>query len=268
MAGALLLIESALFEPARLCVQHWLGAAGGQAVGGVGGVGGLVNLWSPAACPDATATTPYCFHRGLVAGLTPFALVVVLGWGALPLLLPAVLRLRASLTPAAFLRLWRALSALWFALPLAVYLWDPFYRSCWRTAALAVAIAAAFPLSWHLSLVALPVGHAVALPLLGWRRADAARCHKSVGWSAAGWAAVHAGGELLFLGTDPASGFLKAFDLAARCAASAPRPPPRVPPSTPCTAAPPRPHAPRRPHAPTPPRPRAPARLRSPTQRR
>ena len=50
-------------------------------------------------------------------------------------------------------RAWATLCCLWFSVPAATYLDDTFYQKDVWHMALALAIAAAFPLSWHLSLV-------------------------------------------------------------------------------------------------------------------
>ena len=106
-----LLAGSVVYEPLRQTVEGQFG----QAVGGVGGVGGLTNQWGPvqrtsstssgsgalyvSACGDQAAAVvmAYCFHPGVLFGLTPFALVVLCAWVG-PLVLGAVLAAR-SLTP-------------------------------------------------------------------------------------------------------------------------------------------------------------------------
>ena len=74
---SVLLAVAAAFEP----VREGLSFVVGEAVGGVGGVGGLVNLYAPSSnCTtthDSGEDTPYCFTPGLLLGLTPFALVVI-----------------------------------------------------------------------------------------------------------------------------------------------------------------------------------------------
>ncbi|CAE7269619.1 unnamed protein product, partial [Symbiodinium pilosum] len=61
-----------------------------------------------------------------------------------------------------------------------------------------VALAASFPLSWHLSLLAVPVSQAVG-PLMGLPRQATVDLHKALGWRTAFWGAIHAGGELVYL---------------------------------------------------------------------
>ena len=106
---------------------------------------------------------------------------------------------------------------MWFLVPLVDYLQDSFYHSSWTRVVLGVSISAAFPLSWHLAFVALPVGAPILGPLVGaWRkRQDLARYHKYVGWSTLGWAVLHAGGELIYLLFDPSSSFLESIDLSS-----------------------------------------------------
>ena len=253
--GSLLLI-AACFEPLRTALAPTLG----EAVGGVGGVGGLCNLWSPedmngtVLCDQAAAELgAYCFHRGALLGLTPFALVVLLAW-TLPLAAsagaawwkavrssaPASVHVPAaststttpllpssasSSTPSAlrrnwrFVAVWAVLSCLWFALPAYAYLSAPFYRQSASHLVLGVAISAAFPLSWHLALVAVPMGGSFVKRLLGWDRKDVAACHKVVGGCTIGWAAVHAGGELIYMAAQSAEpggegGLAQSFDLS------------------------------------------------------
>lgn len=127
-----------------------------------------------------------------------------------------------------FLVIWAALSVLWFAVPAASFLSDSFYQTDWAHIVLGIALSAAYPLSWHLALVSIPVGFSVAgdgaiAPMLlvqGRKRAGGkqrsrhsissssslsrsrgviARCHKAVGWCMAAWAGIHGGGELLYM---------------------------------------------------------------------
>ena len=97
--------------------------------------------------------------------------------------------------------IWIAASFVWFLLPAIYYLESPFYHSSWQRVILGICISAAFPLSWHLSFVALPVGAAILRPLVGaWqKRRDFERHHRFLGWSTLVWAGVHAGGEIIYL---------------------------------------------------------------------
>lgn len=160
-----LLLAAALYEPVRTNLYRL-----DQDVGGVGGVGGLTNQWG---CDemDGPFGDYVCFHRGVILGLTPFALVVLSVW-----MVPIAV---SSEIP---MKLWRALELLWFAVPAAAYLADPFYNKDFWHVVLGVSIAAAFPLSWHLAFVALPD----------------VQTHKMIAWSTVRWAAVHAGGELAY----------------------------------------------------------------------
>lgn len=122
----------------------------------------------------------YCWHDGIVSGFTPFAVVVWVIW-ILPLAVftfacascpsiaqntppsecphqqlheplhpgyPADTKTRINWHGA-----WATLCCLWFSVPAATYLDDPFYQQSTWHVLLALALAAAFPLSWHLSLV-------------------------------------------------------------------------------------------------------------------
>ena len=61
-------------------------------------------------------------------------------------------------------------SSLWFLVPLAQYASSPYYQEDASSVLLAVSIAAAYPLSWHVGFVAIPSsGAAFLAPLLGCR---------------------------------------------------------------------------------------------------
>eukprot|EP00438_Fugacium_kawagutii_P014026 Skav233993 [mRNA] locus=scaffold2413:55026:56057:+ [translate_table: standard] len=214
-----MVLLGALYEPMRTAL-HRLGTA----VGGVGGVGGLCNMGNPEDCQSlAGVSGAYCFIPGIWAGFTGFGLVVLLLWMA-PMLLGALLS-SIKVTPGqqeadaetlemlearnlrsengevkveAFLKVWAGVSILWFVVPFAQYLADPFYRTNPFTFILALAIAAAFPLSWHLSLLALPMSKEVH-PLMGLDRPTTVALHKTMGWATAGWAGVHVVGELVYI---------------------------------------------------------------------
>ena len=180
LASALkyMVLAAALYEPLRNALHRL-----GQDVGGVGGVGGLCNMGNPDGCKSlAGQTQNYCFLPGVWSGLTWFAIVVLLAWTC-PLFLGALrMSTVSSKRPAegdaaqhdteshqgqdadpgsagaasfdvnGLLTIWSGLSCLWFATPLTYMLADPFYRSGVVNVILAVALAAAFPLSWHLRL--------------------------------------------------------------------------------------------------------------------
>lgn len=213
-AIATLILCSAIFEPLRNA-SYKLGGG----VGGVGGVGGLTNLGDPDSCTSAAGKVgAYCFQEGILLGLTPFACTFLVVW-VLPFCVIACLTKspyqptgrRQSLTERtesektnmggrkkAFTFMWGGLSILWFCVPLVQYALDGFYQKDAHHAILAIAIAAAFPLSWHLALVAIPVPPFMA-EMLGMSRKELLSYHK-MGAAAIGcWAALHAGGELVFL---------------------------------------------------------------------
>lgn len=211
-AVGLMVLGAALYEPMRLGLHRL-----GEEVGGVGGVGGLVNLWNPEDCPAdrlSALAEAYCYHPGIFLGFTAFSLVVTLLW-ALPMLCASfavVLQtppategaglLQASPEPEKELRhfrqLWLAMSCLWFCVPFASYAADPFYRTDAVHLLLALAIAAAFPLSWHLAFVALPVGRSLG-QVLGPGRELLLQQHKFIAWELAAWATLHGLGEAIYL---------------------------------------------------------------------
>ena len=188
-------------------------------VGGVGGLTNMRGPHANCSTTAGGASAPYCFRPGLVLGFTPFALVLLSVWvlplavGAAAADRTTVIARpsqveggprRAAAAVGAFLRqrstggvhlaghppidtvhpraviAFLAINTLWFVLPLAQYaLLDPFFRrSVWHVS-LAVSLAAAYPLSWHLSLVALPSAGARFLPpLLGLSKEQLLSAHK------------------------------------------------------------------------------------------
>ena len=188
-------------------------------VGGVGGLTNMHGPHANCSTTSGGASAPYCFRPGLVLGFTPFALVLLSVWvlplavGAAAAARTTVIARpsqveggprRAAAAVGAFLRqrstggvhlaghppidtvhpravtAFLAINTLWFVLPLAQYaLLDPFFRrSVWHVS-LAVSLAAAYPLSWHLSLVALPSAGARFLPpLLGLSKEQLLSAHK------------------------------------------------------------------------------------------
>ena len=211
-------LVSILYEPVRTSL-HQLG----QDVGGVGGVGGLTNQWGPSANCTTTlggTSAPWCFQPGWL-GFTPFA-AVILTLCTAPLALSAfathcdVLRRddkqvqppRNHMFDSSpdvgfvntFFAAWIAATMLWFLVPLAAYLASPFFQTDGWHVICAVAISAAFPLSWHMSFVAIPTSAAPFLvPLLGISHDTFKMCHVRIAWSTAGWAAVHVTGEVVYL---------------------------------------------------------------------
>lgn len=203
-ACALLLLCSALYEPLRVGF-HKLG----QEVGGVGGVGGLTNLGDPDSCSSTAGKIgAYCFREGVLLGLSPFALIFLICW-VLPFCVVAYLQKPTHpvsvCEPLAgrdhkalgrsFVFIWVGLSILWFSVPLAMYSTDPFFQRDAYHMILAVAIAAAFPLSWHLSLVAVPVPPFIA-EQMHMSHTELLSYHKMIAAATGGWAGLHAAGEV------------------------------------------------------------------------
>lgn len=212
-AIATLILCSAIFEPLRNA-SHKLG----EGVGGVGGVGGLTNLRDPNSCTSAAGKVgAYCFQEGVLLGLTPFACIFLAFW-VLPFCVIACLTKnryqsghRQPLTELTereatktgdgkkvFSFMWGGLSILWFCVPMIQYALDDFFQKDAYHAILAIAIAAAFPLSWHLALVAIPVPQFMA-EMLGMSGKELLSYHKMGGAAVGCWAALHAGGELVYL---------------------------------------------------------------------
>jgi len=186
-------------------------------VGGVGGVGGLTNMANPEDCSSLTGRTgTYCFQPGVLAGFTGFALAVLIAWTS-PMLITALWvsnkpKRESEINVETFLKIWSLLTALWFIFPCAWFISDPFFRRDGFGILLAVTVAAAFPLSWHLSLVA--VLSTTLSETLGMTRSSTLAVHKVVGYGAAGWAAVHAIGELVYFSRHGWDFFWKQLSLA------------------------------------------------------
>ena len=199
------LLASIAYEPLRWLTTMFRPSLD-EALGGVGGVGGLANMNGPYANCSTTVggvRAPYCFYPGLVFGLTPFALVVLVVWVS-PLALGALAAsakkcgttLATTSTATASRSLycaWVLMNTAWFALPLAQYCFlDPFLDRSFWSRLLAVSIAAAYPLSWNLSLVAIPSSGARYLPpLLAVSREELVSAHKAVARSCLFWAFLH-----------------------------------------------------------------------------
>lgn len=211
-----LALVAILFEPLRLALWHL-----GQAVGGVGGVGGLTNQYICNTTRNATSDYDdddgtFCFETGWL-GFTPFGGSMLL-LCMLPLIVAGLAAHRqgsvrkgdeeemqaeqaahgGSVTVFCFLGI--SASSLWFLVPLAYFAADSFYQTDAYHSILAVAIAAAYPLSWHLSFVAIPSSGAPFLaPLLGLSSATLKACHVRAAWATLFWGSVHAVGELIYL---------------------------------------------------------------------
>ena len=219
-------------------------------VAGVGGVGGLTNQWNPVVCNPSDSTVAaccntaandagaYCFHDGIAWGLTIFATVILVLW-TLPLAIGSLFASISRCEPiedALGVRVadgdgveasWRALirnmflsviamlNCLWFAVPVTTLLSDSFYRTDISHVILAIAIAAAFPLSWNLSLVAVPATDFLS-PLLQIPVQELKQFHKTTGWCTVCWAVLHATGEFIYLAvnSDRVFSISDAFDLA------------------------------------------------------
>jgi hypothetical protein len=204
---------SLAFEPVRQSLWRL-----GDSVGGVGGIGGLSNQNAPSrncTVQSAAADLAYCFDRGIVAGMTPLALVVVLCFCA-PFVAAALWSIAyprvdeprelaaassSSVVRVALRAAWVVSLGVWFVVPLAEFLSDPFYYVNWYYTVLGIAIPASIPLSWILSFVALPTSGPLA-HLLGdelGNRAQLAGFHRFIGCSVAVFGGVHAVGELTFM---------------------------------------------------------------------
>ena len=158
----------------------------------------------------------YCFQPGVLAGFTGFALAVLIAWTS-PMLITALWvsnkpKRESEINVETFLKIWSLLTALWFIFPCAWFISDPFFRRDGFGILLAVTVAAAFPLSWHLSLVA--VLSTTLSETLGMTRSSTLAVHKVVGYGAAGWAAVHAIGELVYFSRHGWDFFWKQLSLA------------------------------------------------------
>lgn len=203
-------LVSVLYEPIRTSLHNL-----GQGVGGVGGVGGLTNQWGPVANCTTTvggASAPWCFQPGWL-GYTPFA-GVMLALLTAPLVAASLASHFTSCasdsrvpaprsdegTTSVLLLVWFSASTLWFTVPLAAYLASPFFQTDVWHVICAVAICAAFPLSWHLSFVAIPASAAPFLvPILRVPHSMLKVLHVRVAWATVGWAALHALGEVVYL---------------------------------------------------------------------
>lgn len=215
-----LMLVSVLYEPLRMSLHRL-----GQSIGGVGGVGGLTNQWNPST--DCSTTrggedAPWCFQPGWL-GLTPFAGIILAIFTA-PLAISAAVShgvertsaLTANTTGSSTLPVtaskstpstlailsvvWFTISILWFVVPLAAYLSSPFFQIDGWHILCGIAISSAFPLSWHLSFVAIPASAAGHLmPLTGMSVEDYKLLHKRIAWSTVGWTVLHASGEIVYL---------------------------------------------------------------------
>ena len=208
-------IVSVLYEPVRSAIAYTFG----QAVGGVGGVGGLTNQWTPKdTCTTNTLgpDAPWCFEKGIIFGYTPFA-CLVMGLVTAPILVAATVMHIGRWRPSTAVKVmvecgddsrgfwitlvWHSMSALWFVVPLSACLSSPFYQTDVWHVLCAIAITSAYPLSWHLSFVAIPASSSSVLVQLLELRSDETlkALHVHAAWSTCCWAAAHAGGELVYI---------------------------------------------------------------------
>lgn len=219
-----LALVSILYEPMRSSLFNL-----GQAVGGVGGVGGLTNQWGPTQSCTTTVggeRAPWCFQPGRL-GFTPFA-GVALTAVSLPLFAagivgyllgkreqaeaqlvshaplsvqsPDAFAARQALVLTGWTMAWCTMSLLWFVVPLTAYLAAPFYQANFWQALIGIGICAAFPLSWHMAFVSLPVSSAPFLaPMLGLTGKTFMLLHVRIAWCTVSWACLHTAVELVYL---------------------------------------------------------------------
>jgi len=231
-----LALVSILYEPLRNALYTLGDEVGG--VGGVGGL--TNQFIPPCYLQNETkndCNAPYYFSPGWM-GFTPFA-AIVLSCLIIPLFLAAIAtyfctpsdlqkkmerpllnsieidkrdhdneeeeeerqqEIQQKKKVAIFSILWYSASSLWFLVPLLYYASSPFYQTDIWHHLLAVTIAAAFPLSWHLTFVTIPSASAPLLSLLlGITPSTFKACHVRAAWSTLFWGSIHAIGELVYL---------------------------------------------------------------------
>lgn len=208
-------IMSVAYEPVRLALFEL-----GDEVGGVGGVGGLTNQFSSNDSDNSgtmsNSTVPYYFHSGFL-GFTTFGGIVLL-LCMLPLTLSAMVAccvaqrkgegnnthtedmMHDRQVKKIFFFIGGSASIIWFVVPFAYFASSSFYRTDIWHMILAISLAASFPLSWHMSFIAIPSAGAAALaPLLRISHSILKQCHVQMGRATLFWAIFHAGGELIYL---------------------------------------------------------------------
>lgn len=203
------LVLAALYEPLRLLVSFELPQKLRYGVGGVGGVGGLMNLGDPTYCSSPAGEAGYyCFYRGYMFGLTPFAMVTLAFW-IMPSILLAFFPLvkggkkkwdcESMTLSNVYKWTWGVASFVWFVVPLVYFLGSSFYWTSTYHFLLAISLAAAFPLSWHLSLLPILVSSVPAriLGVVGGLRPI--HLHKFISKSAFFFAVLHGALELVYL---------------------------------------------------------------------
>jgi hypothetical protein len=195
-----MVIVAAMYEPARQTLMHVQDKFN---FGGVGGVGGMSNLagWNK-FCTNASKDfgNKYCYEKGSVGPFTPMQIGVTILWVG-PLVFACwTLVARGFLRSMGGVRrnnldddsssaapshasegasihllphLWYGLNILWFVLPMLSYGYglhrgdQAIQGSPVIHIILTVGLAASHPLSWNLSLVALPTGGFLSKLLTG-----------------------------------------------------------------------------------------------------
>lgn len=226
LSASVALTFAALYEPVRLALLPYYA----NLLGGVGGVGGLANLQAPEGkCMSEQSSTfhgHYCFKAGIGGGpFTVLAIISLTFWvgpwfigtasylfhKAIPS--SSVHEVQANVCPkrntiSTFIVFWTGVNILWFATPLAMF-WNSLgdvhgTSTSFGKHILAISLAAAHPLSWNLSLVAIPVS-GVLTRLINSKREEMFLYHRFVAYWTVFWAFLHGTGELLFLAISKSS---------------------------------------------------------------
>jgi hypothetical protein len=101
---------------------------------------------------------------------------------------------------ATFKFVWNLLSAIWFINPLCAYASSDFYEHTAPRVILAIALAAAFPLSWSAMLVSLPMTSVTGNPaVLGLTKHHVREAHMYMAAWTGFWVFLHAVGEIIYL---------------------------------------------------------------------
>ena len=218
-------LVAVLYEPLRLSLSHQIS----ENIGGVGGVGGLVNLLGAGdeRCDHSTNAhnstyhDNYCYEKGSLGPFTPFSFFMLVVWVG-PILVAAIFSIRnfkdcdrmnsttvvgatdtssSSDVFALLAVVWIGLNCIWFLIPLSVFwfgLMTDVEGSLFSLRILAVAIAAAHPLSWNLMVAAIPASGIVS-KLLGCDRQTMFDCHRFVSYFTVGWGLLHGVLEIVYM---------------------------------------------------------------------
>jgi len=225
-------LVAVLYEPLRLSLSHQIS----ENIGGVGGVGGLVNLLGAGdeRCDHSTNAhnstyhDNYCYEKGSVGPFTPFSFFMLVVWVG-PILVAAIFSIRnfkdhdtcealsgrinsttvvaATDTSSSSVALellavvWIGLNFIWFLIPLSVFwfgLTTDVEGSLFSLRILAIAIAAAHPLSWNLMVAAIPAS-GIASKLLACDRQTMFDCHRFVSYFTVGWGLLHGVLEIVYM---------------------------------------------------------------------